>query len=79
MTVRAMLTFVGCVDAAPGFLRRFDSVQCSVQSERSQTIIMHFTIATRIWFAIGSMVLFGATWFAFWIYLLMNLYSGMRN
>lgn len=53
-------------------------VICGLISVLAILLMMkHLTTASRIWLAIGSMVLFGVTWFGFWIYLLSNLYSRM--
>ena len=55
-------------------------VICGLISVLAILLMMkHLTTASRIWLAIGSMVLFGATWFGFGIYLLSNLYSRMHN
>lgn len=42
-------------------------------------MLKHWTIAKRIWTALATVALFGATWFGFWIYMLVHLYARMRN
>ena len=40
-------------------------------------MMKNLTAASRFWLATGSVVLFGATWFGFWICVLIKVYSGM--
>lgn len=42
-------------------------------------MVKHWTIAKRIWIALATLVLFGVTWFGFWIYILVHLYARMHN
>lgn len=42
-------------------------------------MVKHWTVAKRIWIAVGTVALFGVTWFGFWIYMLVHLYARMRN
>lgn len=42
-------------------------------------MLNHWTIAKRIWTALATVAFFGATWFGFWIYMLVHLYARMRS
>ncbi len=63
------LLLFGCPIIACGLI---STVAISFMNKR-------WTVAARSWGAIGSMLLFGATWFGFGLFLLANLYSRMRN
>jgi drug/metabolite transporter (DMT)-like permease len=42
-------------------------------------MVKHWSISKRIWLALATVAMFGATWFGFWVYMLLNLYARMRN
>ena len=53
-------------------------VLCGLISVLAILLMMkNLTAASRFWLAMGSIVLFGVTWFGFWICVLIKAYSGM--
>jgi hypothetical protein len=53
-------------------------VLCGLISVLAILLMMkNLTSESRFWLATGSIVLFGVTWFGFWICVLIKAYSGM--